>query len=379
MIQQKKKTVRFRVPLIHDEASISVALADDVNHDHNQVCRRISPALCEEGKSAENSHEHEDHQYDAYNSWYTAKELHLFRSDISFTIINWMILNDGDDSNGYGSTTSTSTSTESSSINISSTGNNSSVITDRKHKLFTNMITQKDKNYTYCVRGIECRTPIEKAIKSRRRKDALHSVFTFQKKNRRRIQQHTAAQVIQRQEHQEQEQHQQCNIKQLSPSSSSSYQQRKERKQIVLNDHDEYVEALAKIYASYCKESCALAMERGKSDSISSSIIVDDDVIATTITADVVVETKSRTKMKQQMNKEKMLMMNQHPTGVVGPSNNQTVPLHRYYYHSLCDDMCDDTNNNDDDSDIVTAFFCGGYTLIPFFYKNILSQIYIDY
>mmetsp|Transcript_57691 Transcript_57691/g.66617 ORF Transcript_57691/g.66617 Transcript_57691/m.66617 type:complete len:183 (-) Transcript_57691:8-556(-) len=99
--QPMRKTVRFRVPLLlntDEEASIALALVEDVQQYHHQeshhrrMRREQDRSGTEEGNCTEEEAEEEDAA--AYNSWYTATELHSFRSNISLTIINWMLLHE---------------------------------------------------------------------------------------------------------------------------------------------------------------------------------------------------------------------------------------------------------------------------------------------
>lgn len=157
------------------QSNVITAVADALNHNHNkdhiidpkqqlhkqkqETIRtsrrkqdkkrvRFQPVVTyqpvEEQAQAQTQEDDEEEDSDSYISWYTRKELKSFKADMISTI-HWMVMN----------------------------GKNGSKVDDSCHRY-------------YCTRGIECRTPVNRVLRQQRRSQSIKAVLYSQQKQRRR-------------------------------------------------------------------------------------------------------------------------------------------------------------------------------------------------
>jgi len=280
VVMKEKKTVRFQVP------PDNTSTADHHHQDSSKVGRLHRGCGKRVRYHSEGGQGQGQGQY--YNTWYTSKELKLFRADIWLTI-NWMLLNgiSGGDSDDDGDGTIPASAT---------------TIINNRHKqsskgMSLRMLNQKYKHYPFCSKGIEGRTPIGRLIKQKRRKDAVRTVLSIQKGLRKK---------------QEKQEH--------AGTKEEDEQQVEQRKQAD-------VKALAFVYASHCRESCSSALHLGRDYAKEAAMIV---MTETTIAE----EEESRQEENNKKKKKKEMVL---------------VSSNIVHYHSLCDDS-DSYESGDSDA-----------------------------
>jgi len=204
--------------------------------------------------------------YDVAKAWYSPYELKAFRAE-AFLTVNWMVMK------GIGGPESDSKNQEQPKrINKYKNFNQHYKNRNNKNKNYTyysdkygydrqkeiNAIA-KNADYEFCERGVECRTPIGRFVKNKRRLDAMRVVLLYQQmqKQHRRERRRQERRQQQRQYHEDEESFRK------SPMRRRSSLDPKAARQV---EAENEAEALANVYIAYCKESRSDALARGKAD-----------------------------------------------------------------------------------------------------------------
>jgi len=283
---KETKKVKFQIP---SDAFVALYSAAAVDHrrtifrDGKQQ-QQVSDRRKQKNKQGEEKDHHQqstDNHY--YNPWYTSKELTSFRQDVWITS-HWMVLN------GIGSHSHRSKTTRRNNNTLGT------VLFNQKKGLFNQRYNQA--NYVFCSRGMEGRTPIAKLFKIKRRKDAMQSVLAFQ--------------------------NQRCTAQAEQPIEMDNVDDNDDGE----GDDENYVNALAKVYTSYCQGSRSIALYLGRENSIEAA-----GIIATESSLDERIKETQRPMMNNHNNKKYILL----------PANDDIVQ----HNNSLCDDSDSESDNND--------------------------------
>jgi len=231
-----------------------------------------------------------------HNTWYTAKELKSFRTDIELTI-KWMTtkgLIDDDRLKGRGDCSSSSSSSLPPPNRKKKADDTTAMMSLHLRMLYL----EHYQHYPFCAQGVECRTPLGQWLKKKRRQDALRSVLALQQQQRSNKERST--QTTQMNNTDDHDDH---------------------------DDHDKNTTALAHVYALSCQESCSLALDRGRRNDSST----DKDV---TRSSSLLSGTKEEAQEQHWQKKKKR--EEQKKTTMLLRSSSITLA---YQYHTFCDDM----------------------------------------
>jgi hypothetical protein len=206
--------------------------------------------------------------YDIDNTWYSSHELKSFRAD-AFLTVNWMVMK------GINPITANKAATPPENNEHYCYYSNKYGY-DRQRELQT--IAPRKGQFEFCERGIECRTPLGRVIKNKRRLDAMRVVILYQQMQK----QH-------RRERRRERRRQKQNQYQEGDDISNSSKKNKAKKTssnntMMIRRHtpspeavrkieaDIDADALANVYGSYCKESASEAVTRGLADATAAGI-----------------------------------------------------------------------------------------------------------
>mmetsp|Transcript_15491 Transcript_15491/g.17423 ORF Transcript_15491/g.17423 Transcript_15491/m.17423 type:complete len:280 (-) Transcript_15491:19-858(-) len=150
-----KKSVRFQLPSDDDTVTTSQQSSDESSSESNNLLR-IGSAL----DKYNCIHHDTDRVENYYNSWYTKKELKSFKNE-ALSMANRMTMTKSLGGCYYWNIV------EKKKQHRSRNDNNNHNLND---------------DDVYCTRGLECRTPIGRSLKQKRRWHAKRAVFFYQKK-----------------------------------------------------------------------------------------------------------------------------------------------------------------------------------------------------
>jgi len=222
----------------------------------------------------------EEGYYNVDNTWYSSQDLKAFRADV-FITINWMIMKGIDPSTivdnkrarpqppqkqqhkhkqlkGLMCSSSSSQQQDNNKCDYNYYSNKYS--SDRHKEI--NAIAQK-ANYEFCERGVECRTPLRRLIKNKRRVDAMRVVMLYQQMQK----QH-------RRQRRREQRRQQDSLPRVDKPFPVIRRHRPDPEALRKIEADIDVNALANVYGSYCKESSSEAFGRGIADALEAGIPV---------------------------------------------------------------------------------------------------------
>ena len=216
----------------------------------------------------DSSGQDEDGFYDINATWYSLNELKAFRAD-AFLTVNWMVMKSMNPRNRK---LLEELQMQNSCSSFLSQGNGSSNDTnnyysnkfgyDRQKEI---QIIAEEANYEFCERGVECRTPLGRYKKNKRRMDAMRVVMLYQqmqKQHRRELQ---------RQERRKQQ-------RQYNSLPRRTIQRHNSDPEVLRRiEADVDANALSNVYGAYCKDSAAEALARGQTDAIAAGMPTTND------------------------------------------------------------------------------------------------------
>lgn len=270
----------------------------------------------------------EEDDYDVRNAWYSVQDLKSFRAD-AFLTVNWMVMK---------------------GVDNSSTGPNEppkeeprSPRTLRDHRYYHKRYScesQKEQKkvheatetgYEFCERGVECRTPLGRMAKNKRRLDAMRVVLLYQQMQRQHRRERRRE--LRRQKQQQNRSEQAMNNKKLLTSCIRTPAADPEAVRQIEANID--AEALANVYGTYCEDSLFEAFVMGQSDASA--------VGMPSVEADLLQDDTDESSSSSETGQEASLQG--HPLG-------QTSPTASYFQKNEvvnCPSLCDEDEDDDDE------------------------------
>jgi hypothetical protein len=216
--------------------------------------------------------------YDIDNTWYSSRELKSFRAD-AFLTVNWMVMK--------GIIPITTKAAQSSSENNINNRTNENYCYysnkygyDRQREIQT--IARKGQ-FEFCERGIECRTPLGRVLKNKRRLDAMRVVMLYQQMQKQHRRERRREQRRQKQNQYSEGDNVSNHSKKSKNNTIRRHTPDPEAVRKIEADID--ADALANVYGSYCKESTSEAFIMGRADASAAGIPSSSTTTITTTTA----------------------------------------------------------------------------------------------
>eukprot|EP00531_Pseudo-nitzschia_arenysensis_P001783 CAMPEP_0116126768 /NCGR_PEP_ID=MMETSP0329-20121206/6500_1 /TAXON_ID=697910 /ORGANISM="Pseudo-nitzschia arenysensis, Strain B593" /LENGTH=534 /DNA_ID=CAMNT_0003620857 /DNA_START=244 /DNA_END=1845 /DNA_ORIENTATION=+ len=201
----------------------------------------------------------EEEDYDVNKTWYSSHKLRAFRAD-SFLTVNWMVMKNMDpQEKELVMEELQKDSNHSKNNNPSYCYYSNKYGYDRQKEIQS---IAEDANYEFCERGVECRTPVGRYKKNKRRIDAMRVVMLYQHMQR----QHRRERKREERRQQQLQYQQEGKPKTILRRHTASLEARRR----VEADVD--ADALSNVYGTYCKESASLALAQGQSDAIAAGM-----------------------------------------------------------------------------------------------------------
>lgn len=228
----------------------------------------------------------DENYYDITKTWYSRQDLKSFRAD-SFLTVNWMVINGIGDETG---------------VVVGSTGDDAEQQRAQQKRMqeqeyYSNRedynrgrelnAAARDVDYVFCERGVECRTPMGRMLKNKRRLNAMRVVMMYQQMQKQHRRERRRELRRQQQRQHQRQYHKMLRSERLRQQ--EEFQQNLEKSRWIDMDID--ADALATVYGSYCKESRSVATLRGQKDAVAAGMSpeqlpppTNDATAATTIT-----------------------------------------------------------------------------------------------
>lgn len=208
--------------------------------------------------------------YDIDNTWYSSHELKSFRAD-AFLTVKWMVMK------GINPIASIKAAPAPKN-NENYCYYSDKYGYDRQRELQT--IAPRKGQFEFCERGIECRTPLGRVIKNKRRLDAMRVVMLYQQMQKQHRRERRREQRRQKQNQYEEgddisKSSKKSKIKKTSSLSNNTMMIRRHTpspEAVRKIEADIDADALANVYGSYCKESSSKAFTRGLTDASAAGI-----------------------------------------------------------------------------------------------------------
>ncbi len=201
----------------------------------------------------------EEGLYDINNAWYSINELKAFRAD-AFLTVNWLVMKSINPKNRK-LLEELQLQNSCSSFRSQGRGGNETnnyysnkFGYDRQKEI---QIIAEESNYEFCKRGVECRTPMGRYKKNKRRMDAMRVVMLYQQMQK----QHRRELKRQERRQQQRQYHSSFPRRTIQRHTSDPEALRRIEADVDTN-------ALSNIYSAYCKDSAAEALARGQTDAI---------------------------------------------------------------------------------------------------------------
>mmetsp|Transcript_20105 Transcript_20105/g.50010 ORF Transcript_20105/g.50010 Transcript_20105/m.50010 type:complete len:524 (+) Transcript_20105:324-1895(+) len=195
--------------------------------------------------------------YDVGKTWYSAQDLRAFRAD-AFLTVNWLVMKNVTPQNKQ---LMDELNKDSNNGNESYNFYSNKYGYDREKEMQS---IAEEATYDFCERGVECRTPLGRYKKNKRRIDAMRVVMLYQHMQR----QHR------RERKREERRKQQLQYQDANPNRPKTILRRhtasiEDRKRA---EADNDADALSNVYGSYCKDSASEALARGQTDAIAAGM-----------------------------------------------------------------------------------------------------------
>jgi hypothetical protein len=286
----------------------------------------------------------EEERYDVRNTWYSVQDLKSFRAD-AFLTVNWIVVKGIDPSCG------TEEQPHDSKSQNQLPHKSEYSYYSKKYGIDRNKEVEKinaatKKGYEFCERGVECRTPLGRIAKNKRRLDALRVVLLYQQMQR----QHRRER---RRELRRQKQRQNRSNETKIPQSCIRHPTTPDPEAARRIEANIDAEALANVYGTYCEESLSMAFAMGQADA----------TFAGTSTAEYVADDDTDDASSSVTGQEAPLLV--HPCESsckeLSPASNDltstTLSAPNHFTKSEivnCPSLCDkDDDDDDDDEDFM--------------------------
>lgn len=208
----------------------------------------------------------EEEKYNIRNAWYSAQDLKSFRAD-AFLTVNWIVMKGVDPSSSTGNASPEEQPRKSNGQHNQRPHKSEYSWYSKKYGYGRKKKVEKIndatlKGYEFCERGVECRTPLGRIAKSKRRQDALRVVLLYQQMQRR--DRRERRRDLRRQKQQEQQNRSDRNKN--TQLSCIRYRKTPDPEAVLRNEANIDAEALAMVYGNYCEESLSEAFAMGQAD-----------------------------------------------------------------------------------------------------------------
>lgn len=206
----------------------------------------------------------DEDNYDVNKTWFSSHELRAFRAD-AFLTVNWMVMKNMDPQEKELVVEELQTdgnhgkNTDSNNNDPSYTYYSNKYGYDRQKEIQS---IAEDAKYEFCERGVECRTPVGRYKKNKRRMDAMRVVLLYQHMQR----QHRRERKREERRKEQLQYRQEGKPKTILRNHTSSFEARRRI------EADVDADALSTVYGTYCQGSASLALAQGQADAIAAGM-----------------------------------------------------------------------------------------------------------